>query len=43
MVNVPAGLDVEHLAEIGLEVAGMNPTQAHDFLQHGRLEIDADA
>lgn len=31
-VNVPAGLDVEHLAEIGLEVAGMNPTQAHDFL-----------
>jgi hypothetical protein len=32
MVNVPAGLDVEHLAEIGLQVAGMNPTQAHDFL-----------
>lgn len=32
VVNVPAGLDVEHLAEIGLEVAGMNPKQAHDFL-----------
>jgi len=32
-VNVPPGLDVEHLAEIGLEVAGMNPSQAHDFLQ----------
>jgi hypothetical protein len=32
-VNVPAGLDVEHLAEIGLEVAGMNSTQSHDFLQ----------
>ena len=33
MVNIPPGLDVEHLAEIGLEVAGMNPSQAHDFLQ----------
>jgi len=33
MVNVPPGLDVEHLAQIGLEVAGMNPTQSHDFLQ----------
>jgi hypothetical protein len=32
-VNVPPGLDVEHLAEIGLEVAGMNATQSHDFLQ----------
>ena len=32
-VNVPPGLDVEHLAQIGLEVAGMNPTQSHDFLQ----------
>lgn len=32
-VNVPAGLDVEKLAEIGLEVAGMNPGQAHDFFQ----------
>jgi hypothetical protein len=32
-VNVPPGLDVEHLAEIGLEVAGMNSTQSHDFLQ----------
>ena len=33
IVNVPPGLDVEHLAEIGLEVAGMNPSQSHDFLQ----------
>jgi hypothetical protein len=32
-VNVPPGLDIEHLAQIGLEVAGMNPTQSHDFLQ----------
>jgi hypothetical protein len=32
-VNVPPGLDVENLAQIGLEVAGMNPTQSHDFLQ----------
>ena len=32
-VNVPPGLDVEHLAQIGLEVAGMNSTQSHDFLQ----------
>jgi hypothetical protein len=32
-VNVPPGLDVEHLAQIGLEVAGMNPSQSHDFLQ----------
>jgi hypothetical protein len=32
-VNVPPGLDVKHLAEIGLEVAGMNPTQSHEFLQ----------
>jgi hypothetical protein len=33
MVNVPPGLDVENLAQIGLEVAGMNPSQSHDFLQ----------
>jgi hypothetical protein len=33
LVNVPPGLDIQHLAEIGLEVAGMNPTQSHDFLQ----------
>ena len=32
-VNIPSGLDVEHLAEIGLEVAGMSSTQSHDFLQ----------
>jgi hypothetical protein len=33
-VNLPAGLDVKNLAEIGLEVAGMNPSQAQDFLQN---------
>jgi hypothetical protein len=33
VVKVPAELDVEHLAEIGLEVAGMNSSQAHDFLK----------
>jgi len=33
IVKVPPGLDVEHLAEIGLEVAGMNASQAHDFLE----------
>ena len=33
VVKVPAELDVEHLAEIGLEVAGMNSSQAHDFLR----------
>jgi hypothetical protein len=33
VVNVPPGLDIQHLAEIGLEVAGMNSTQSHDFLQ----------
>jgi len=32
-VNVPPGLDIAHLAEIGLEVAGMSPSQAQDFLQ----------
>jgi hypothetical protein len=32
-VNVPPGLDVQNLAQIGLEVAGMSPTQSHDFLQ----------
>ena len=32
-VNVPPGLDVQNLAEIGLEVAGMTPTQSQDFLQ----------
>jgi hypothetical protein len=31
-VNVPAGLDVSSLAEIGLETAGMTPNQASDFL-----------
>jgi hypothetical protein len=32
VVNVPAGLDVGGLAQIGLETAGMTPTQASDFL-----------
>src|SRR5882672_5165419 len=32
MVNVPAGLDVGGLAQIGLETAGMTPSQASDFL-----------
>src|SRR4029077_21072136 len=31
VVKVPAELDVKHLAEIGLEVAGMSPSQANDF------------
>jgi hypothetical protein len=33
IVNVPQGVDVQKLAEIGLETAGMNPGQARDFLQ----------
>ncbi|HWF37390.1 MAG TPA: hypothetical protein VG322_02660 [Candidatus Acidoferrales bacterium] len=33
IVNLPAGLDVGGLAEIGLETAGMTPTQASDFLR----------
>ncbi len=32
IVNVPAGLDVGGLAQIGLETAGMTPAQASDFL-----------
>jgi len=32
IVNVPAGLDVGGLAQIGLETAGMTPGQASDFL-----------
>jgi hypothetical protein len=32
MVSVPQGIDFEKLAEIGLEVAGMTSSQAHDFL-----------
>ena len=32
-VNVPRGLDFEKLAEIALEVAGMTPSQAQQFLQ----------
>lgn len=33
IVNVPPGVDVEKLAEIGLETAGMNPSQVREFLQ----------
>ena len=33
MINAPQGMDVQKLAEIGLETAGMNPSQARDFLQ----------
>lgn len=33
VVKVPPELDVRHLAEIGLEVAGMTPSQATDFLK----------
>jgi hypothetical protein len=33
IVNIPPGLDIEHLAQIGLEVAGMNSTQSQDFLR----------
>jgi hypothetical protein len=32
IVNVPSGLDVGGLAQIGLETAGMTPNQASDFL-----------
>jgi hypothetical protein len=32
IVNVPGGLDVGGLAQIGLETAGMTPAQASDFL-----------
>jgi hypothetical protein len=32
IVNVPSGLDVGGLAQIGLETAGMTPAQASDFL-----------
>jgi len=31
-VKVPAGLDIQQLAEIGLELAGMTPAQAQQFL-----------
>ncbi len=33
-VNVPSGLDLGNLAEIGLEVAGMTTSQAKQFLQN---------
>lgn len=32
-VNAPDNLDLAQLAEIGLELAGMSPDQAHQFLQ----------
>ncbi|MHB8753758.1 MAG: DUF4367 domain-containing protein [Candidatus Acidiferrales bacterium] len=31
-VKVPSGLDIQQLAEIGLELAGMTPAQAQQFL-----------
>lgn len=31
-VNLPQGLDISQLAEIGLELAGMSPSQAQEFL-----------
>ena len=33
VVNVPKELNVEQLVQIGLELAGMSPAQAHEFLQ----------
>jgi len=33
MVDFPANLHIEQLAEIGLEVAGMSPSQAQEFLK----------
>jgi hypothetical protein len=33
LVDVPSGLDVGNLAQIGLETGGMTPSQARDFLQ----------
>ena len=33
IVDFPPGFDLQPLAEIGLEVAGMSPKQAHDFFQ----------
>jgi hypothetical protein len=33
IVNIPSGLDVASLAQIGLETGGMTPSQARDFLQ----------
>jgi hypothetical protein len=33
IVDVPPGLDLGNLAEIGLETGGMTPSQARDFLQ----------
>lgn len=32
VVDVPAGLDIAQLAQIGLELAGMTPAQAQEFL-----------
>lgn len=33
-VKVPSGLDIQQLAEIGLELAGMTPAQAQQFLKN---------
>ena len=32
-INVPQGMDISQLAEIGLELAGMSPSQAQEFLR----------
>jgi len=32
-IHVPQGMDISQLAEIGLELAGMSPSQAHEFLR----------
>ncbi|HEV2421471.1 MAG TPA: hypothetical protein VGS59_07185 [Candidatus Acidoferrales bacterium] len=33
-VNAPEGLNLEQLAEVGLELAGMTPSQAQEFLRN---------
>lgn len=33
IINIPSGLNVKNLAQIGLETGGMTPSQAHDFLE----------
>jgi hypothetical protein len=33
-VNAPAGLDIQQLVEIGLELSGMSPNQTQQFLKN---------
>ncbi len=33
IVNSPAGLDIQQLVEIGLELSGMSPNQSQQFLK----------